>query len=74
MVRFAIPALVVAAALLAAPHAGADPDILTPNCSSGQVPETGACKPEPNDVYVENAPGANPQVPLGINPESVPAI
>ncbi len=66
--------LVLAAALLAAPHAGADPDDLTPYCSSGQVPQAGQCKPAPGDVYVDDAPGANPQLPLGVNPGNVPAI
>ena len=62
------------AALLAAPHAAADPEDLEPYCTSGQVPEPGACKPQSGDVYVDDAPGANPQIPIGLNPESVPAV
>lgn len=74
MVRFAIAVVTLAAALTAAAPAGADPDILTPNCSSGQVPQAGECKPERGDVAVDDAPGPNPDVPLGLNPENVPAV
>ena len=73
MIRLAVCAL-VGTALLLPPQAGADPDILTPNCTSGQVPETGECKPAPDDVRVDDAPGANPGVPLGVDPDSVPAV
>jgi hypothetical protein len=62
------------AALLAAPHAAADPEDYEPYCTSGQVPELGACKSLPGTVYVDDAPGANPQIPIGLNPESVPAV
>lgn len=73
MVRLMVSAL-LAAGLAFAPQAGADPDILTPNCTGGQVPETGECKPVPGDVHVDGAPGVNPEVPLGLDPENVPAV
>lgn len=74
MTRFAVSVLIALAALLAAPPAGADPDDLEPTCSSGQVPQAGACKPQSNGVQTGDAPGANPEIPLGLNPESVPAV
>ena len=73
MVKLAVSALLVAGLLLA-PQAGADPDILTPYCTGGQVPEAGECKPAPGEVYVDDTPGANPEVPLGLDPENVPAV
>jgi hypothetical protein len=66
--------LLMAAALLGAPTAAADPEILEPYCSEGQVPTTGECKPAPNEAYINNAPGADPDVAVGLDPESVPAI
>lgn len=77
MVRIAGPAVLVAAALLSAPQAGADPDILTPNCTGGQVPQAGECKAGPGGPgggAVGDAPGANPGVPLGLDPETAPAL
>ncbi|MCB0924598.1 MAG: hypothetical protein KDB50_08705 [Mycobacterium sp.] len=74
MLKFVAAVFAISVSVIAAPQAGADPDILTPDCSSGQIPETGECQPEPNDVYVDNAPGPDPEVPVGLNPESVPAV
>jgi hypothetical protein len=66
--------LLVAAALAAAAPAGADPDDLTPYYSSGQVPTAGECKPQPGAVYTDDAPGADPGVPVGLDPGTVPAV
>lgn len=74
MAKLVVPVLAVLAALLLAPPAGADPDDLEPTCSSGQVPQQGECNPAPNGVQIDDAPGANPEIPLGLNPESVPAV
>ncbi len=63
-----------AVALLTAPTAGADPEDLEPYCTGGQVPTTGECMPQPGDVYTDDAPGGNPNVPVGVDPESVPAV
>ena len=62
------------AALVAAPIAAADPNDWVPYCTAGQIPDPGECLPAPNSVYIDDAPGANPEIPLGVNPESVPAI
>ena len=65
-VFLAVPAL--------GPTAAADPQDLEPYCTAGQVPTTGQCKPLPGDVYTDNAPGADPQLPMGLDPGSVPAV
>ena len=65
---------VLAVAMLTAPAAGADPADLEPYCTGGQEPTTGECLPQPGGVYTDNAPGADPNVPLGVDPESVPAV
>ena len=67
-------AALAGATLVGAPIAAADPDDWVPFCTAGQIPEPGECLPAPNSVYIDDAPGANPEIPLGLNPESVPAI
>ena len=73
MIRYWAAAL-LAVALLAAPCAAADPQDLEPYCTSGQEPTTGECLPNPGGVYTNEAPGAGPLVPSGLDPASVPAI
>ena len=77
MIRLSTAGL-LALALLAVPTLGptaaADPQDLEPYCTSGQVPTTGECQPQPGEVYTDNAPGADPQLPLGLDPGSVPAV
>ncbi|CAN1551155.1 hypothetical protein MCEMAEM6B_02213 [Mycobacteriaceae bacterium] len=67
-------AALAGATLVGAPIAAADPNDWVPFCTAGQIPEPGECLPAPNSVYIDDAPGANPEIPLGLNPESVPAI
>jgi hypothetical protein len=57
MTRLSIAGLLMFAALLSAPHAAADPEDLEPYCTSGQVPESGECLPQPDDVYIDDGPG-----------------
>ena len=66
--------LLVLAALLGAPHAGADPDITDPYCTGGQIPVFGECKAIPDEAYINDAPGSDPEVAIGMDPESVPVI
>ena len=56
------------------PPASADPEDLEPYCDGGQTPTTGECLPRPDSVDIEDAPGADPTVPLGVDPETAPAI
>jgi hypothetical protein len=74
MTRIFAACLVAAAALIAAPQAAADPDQLVPYCSGDQTPMDATCRPMPHQVFTEDAPGANPDVPLGTNPGAEPVI
>ena len=74
MTRILAACLVAAAALIAAPQAAADPDQLVPYCSGDQTPMDTSCRPVPQQVFTDDAPGANPDVPLGTNPDLEPVV
>jgi hypothetical protein len=74
MTRIFAACLVAAAALIAAPQAAADPDQLVPYCSGDQTPMDASCRPMPHQVFTDDAPGANPDVPLGTNPGLEPVV
>lgn len=74
MTRLTLAGLLTVTALLSAPNAAADPEDWEPYCTGGQVPETGECLLQPQSVYIDDAPGANPDMPLGVDPESVPVV
>ena len=74
MKRLTAAVLVVTAALLGAPNAAADPEILDPYCTGGQEPVYGECKVGPDEAYINDAPGADPDVAIGVDPELVPVI
>jgi hypothetical protein len=60
--------LAAAAVLVGAPHAAADPEDRVPYCSGDQTPMDDNCRAMPHHVFTDDAPGANPHVPLGTNP------
>ncbi len=66
--------------LTGAPMAAADPEILEPECSSGQIAQAGACVPEPigriggRPIPLGNFPGANPNLPPGLTPTYLPVV
>ena len=60
--------LTAAAVLVGAPHAAADPEDHVPYCSGDQSPMDVSCRPMPQQAVTDDAPGANPGVPLGTNP------
>jgi hypothetical protein len=63
-----------AVAISCAPHSVADPDNLVPWCSGDQTPMDSNCKATPSQVFTDaDAPGANAEVPLGIDPGQEPA-
>ncbi len=66
--------LVAVAALIGAPQAAADPDQLVPYCSGDQTPMDANCRAVPHQVFTDDAPGANPDVPLGTNPGEEPLV
>ncbi len=72
MIRF-VAAGIFAAAVLTAPAAGADPQILVPGCD-GQVAQSGACTANPLEGFFGDALGANPNIPLGLTPLNQPVV
>jgi hypothetical protein len=68
-------ALLVLPALLAVPQAAAEPEDHIPYCSAGQNPMDSNCRPAPyQETSEDSAPGANPDLPIGLNPGVAPAI
>jgi len=70
-----------AVSFAAAPAATADPEILVPGCTGGQVPEAGECTAQPEVISPEGPqpvlgffPGANPNIPLGPTPFDFPVV
>lgn len=73
MKRLIVAALVAASALLAAPHAAANPDITDPYCTGGQTPLFGQCKMQQVDPD-QIVSGLDPTVANGLDPEFFPTI
>lgn len=75
MVRLVTAAL-LAAALLGAPAATADPEDLLPPCTGGQVPQSGECVSDnPLEGFFGDAVGANPNIPtIGLTPLNQPVV
>jgi hypothetical protein len=68
-------ACLVACAFVAAPQAGADPANLVPYCSGDQTPMDDNCRTMAHQVFTHaDAPGANPDVPVGTNPGNEPVV
>ena len=61
-------------ALIGVPQAGADPEDHVPYCSGDQTPMNNNCRPAPSQSPGGNAPGANPDVPTGLNPGVAPVV
>ena len=75
MKRWGIGALLMAAAVFGAAPASADPEILVPYCTGDETPMNSNCQYAPGGQgYMDSAPGANPDVPLGLTPGSEPAV
>jgi hypothetical protein len=74
MTRVFVACLVAAGALIAAPHAAADPQDLVPYCSGDQTPMDDNCRPMSHQVFTHDAPGADPDVPLGVTPGEDPVV
>ncbi|MCW1958983.1 MAG: hypothetical protein KIH64_010645 [Mycobacterium sp.] len=73
--------VLTAMALATAPAAQADPQDLEPECSSGQVAQTGECTTETivgraggRAIPLGNFPGANPNIPPGLTPTNLPVL
>jgi hypothetical protein len=74
MTKMLVAALLALPALIGVPPAGADPEDHVPYCSPGQDPTHSNCRPAPNQETSDNAPGANPDLPTGVNPGVQPAV
>lgn len=66
--------LLTASALLAAAPANADPEDLLPWCSAGENPANNNCRATDQEDSSVDAPGANPEIPLGVNPGVAPIV
>ncbi len=70
-----VAALVALPALIGVPQAAADPEDHVSCCSAGQDPMNSGCRPAPYQETSDGmAPGANPDLPTGLNPGVQPAI
>ncbi|MDT5069374.1 MAG: hypothetical protein QOK02_5529 [Mycobacterium sp.] len=72
MTRIFAACLVVAGALIAAPHAAADPQDLVPYCSGDQTPMDNNCRLMSGQVLTEDGTGASPHLPSGLDPGNEP--
>ena len=70
MTRLFAACLVAAAALIAAPHAAADPQDLVPYCSGDQTPMNDNCRQMPDQIVTHEGSGVAPNLPYGLNPGS----
>ena len=61
-------------AVTTASPASADPEDLVPWCTADQTPTDSNCRPSEDQGYSENAPGANPELPTGVNPGVAPIV
>jgi hypothetical protein len=62
------PLIAVAIAVPSSPASLAQPDDLLPYCSGNETPDNNNCRAGNNQVFEESAPGANPGVPVGVDP------
>ncbi|MFN8033647.1 MAG: hypothetical protein U0Q47_10155 [Mycobacterium sp.] len=75
MTKMLAAALLMVAAVVGAAQAGADPEIHVPNCTGDQTPANSNCQYAPGGQgYMDSAPGANPDLPLGLTPGTEPAV
>jgi hypothetical protein len=58
----------VAAILVAAPQAGADPQDLLPYCSGDQTPMDNNCRTMAHQEFTHDGTGTSPNLPSGLDP------
>ena len=64
----------VAAVLMAAPQAGADPQDLVPYCSGDQTPMDNNCRTMAHQVFTHEGTGTSPDLTSGLTPDNVPVV
>lgn len=69
-----VAVLLTVGALLAAASANADPEDLLPWCSAGETPANNNCRATEQQDPSDAAPGADPEIPLGVNPGVAPIV
>jgi hypothetical protein len=69
--RILAACLLTAAALIAVPHAAADPQDLVPYCSGDQTPMDNNCRQMPHQVFTHGS-GVDPELPSGVDPGNEP--
>jgi len=74
MTRIFAACLVTVAALIAAPHAAADPQDLVPYCSGDQTPMDTNCRQVPHQIFTHEGTGVDPNLPYGLDPGSEPVV
>jgi hypothetical protein len=74
MTKLFAACLVAAAALIAAPHAAADPRDLVPYCSGDQTPMDDNCRPMAHQIFTHEGTGTSPDLPTGLDPGNEPVI
>ncbi|MGY4711078.1 hypothetical protein ACXDF8_16200 [Mycolicibacterium sp. CBM1] len=74
MTKRVVAALMALPALIGVPQAGADPEDHVPYCSGDQTPMNSNCRLAPSQSNGGSAPGANPDLPVGVNPGVQPAV
>ena len=65
--------LAVAAILVAAPQASADPQDLVPYCSGDQTPMDNNCRTMAHQEFTHSS-GLDPNLPTGLDPANEPVI
>ena len=73
MTRIFAACLVVVAALIGAPHAGADPEDLVPYCSGDQTPMDNNCRPMAHQEFTHGS-GLDPDLPTGLDPGNAAVV
>jgi hypothetical protein len=74
MTRIFAACLVAAAALIAAPHAAADPQDLVPYCPGDQTPMDDNCRSMAHQIFTHDGWDVDPGLPTGLDPANEPVI
>lgn len=74
MRKLVVAIVLTAGAFLAAASANADPEDLLPWCAAGETPANNNCRAAEYQEPSDTAPGADPEIPLGVNPGVAPIV
>jgi len=74
MTRIFAACLVTVAALIAAPHAAADPQDLVPYCSVDHTPMDDNCRLMAHQIFTHDGSDVDPELPSGVDPGNEPLV